>query len=171
VRGGTSSVGLAAAAIAKNHGCYVASTTRRKDREDMLKERGADEVIVDDGAVAKKIEEKFDRVLELIGTTTLEDSLRCVKEGGSVCMTGIVGNKWSFDNFSPMEAIPTAVNLTAYSGGPEDFMATPLEELAKQIKAGTLKLQIGKVFKLDQIVEAHRAMEENTAGGKIVVLT
>ena len=31
--------------------------------------------------------------------------------------------------------------------------------------------QIGKVFKLDDIVEAHATMEENRAGGKIVVLT
>ena len=171
VRGGTTSVGLAAAAIAKNHGAYVASTTRRKDREAMLKANGADEVIVDDGAVSKKLEEKFDRVLELIGTTTLLDSLKCAKEGGSVCMMGMVGNKWSLDNFSPMESIPSAVNLTVYDGGPNEFMATPLEELAKQIKEGKMKVQVGKVFTLDDIVEAHRMMEENKAGGKVVVLT
>lgn len=163
-------VGLAATAIAKGHGAYVASTTRRKDREEMLKAGGADDVIVDDGVIAKKVTEKFDKVLELIGTTTLEDSLQCVNEGGSVCMTGIVGNKWSLDNFSPMGSIPTAVNLTTYSGGPEDFIATPLEELAELIKAGKMKIQIGKVFRLDDIVEAHRTMEENKAGGKIVVV-
>jgi NADPH:quinone reductase-like Zn-dependent oxidoreductase len=171
VRGGTTSVGLAAAAIAKNHGAYVASTTRRKDPPAILKESGADDILVDNGSLAKTITEKFDKVLELIGTTTLEDSLQCVKEGGSVCMTGIVGNKWTFDNFSPMGAIPTAVNLTCYSGGPEDFIATPLEELAKQIKDGKLKITIGKVFRLDEIAEAHRTMDENKAGGKIVVLT
>ncbi|KIN02772.1 hypothetical protein OIDMADRAFT_119733 [Oidiodendron maius Zn] len=171
VRGGTTSVGLAAAAIARNHGAYVASTTRREDRESMLKEGGAHEVILDHGAIAGKINEKFDKVLELIGTTTLEDSMLCVKPGGSVCMTGMVGNKWSLDNFSPMESIPTAVNLTSYSGGSEDFTATPLNELARQIKDGTIQIQIGKVFHLDNIVEAHRTMEENKAGGKIVVLT
>ena len=32
-------------------------------------------------------------------------------------------------------------------------------------------LQVGKVFKIDNIVEAHRCMEENRGGGKIVVLT
>jgi hypothetical protein len=37
--------------------------------------------------------------------------------------------------------------------------------------APTLKVQVGKVFRLDDIVEAHRCMEENKAGGKIVVLT
>ena len=86
-------------------------------------------------------------------------------------MAGIVGNQWTFEDFSPMESIPTAVNLTTYSGGPEEFMATPLEELAKQVKEGKLKVQVGKVFKLDEIVEAHRVMEENSAGGKIVLLT
>jgi NADPH:quinone reductase-like Zn-dependent oxidoreductase len=86
-------------------------------------------------------------------------------------MTGIVGNKWSFDEFSPMDAIPTAVNLTAYSGDSEDFMATPLGQLAEQIAAGTLRVQVARVFRLDEIVEAHRCMEENKAGGKIVVLT
>jgi NADPH:quinone reductase-like Zn-dependent oxidoreductase len=86
-------------------------------------------------------------------------------------MTGIVGNKWSFENFAPMEAIPTAVSLTTYAGESEDFMRMPLEELIKQIVAGTLRVQVGKTFLLDEIVEAHRCMEENKAGGKIVVLT
>ena len=60
---------------------------------------------------------------------------------------------------------------TVYTGGPVDFMLTPLEELAQQIAAGKLHVQVGKVFKLDDIVEAHRCMEGNQAGGKIVVLT
>jgi NADPH:quinone reductase-like Zn-dependent oxidoreductase len=171
VRGGTTSVGLAAAAIAKDSGAYVASTTRSEGKAALLMSSGVDEVIIDDGVIAGKLKEKYHRVLELVGTTTLEDSLQCVKEGGSVCMTGIVGNKWSFDEFSPMVSIPTAVNLTTYTGGVKDFIDTPLEDLAKQVKAGTLKVQVGKVFKLDDIVEAHRVMEGNKADGKIVVLT
>lgn len=175
IRGGTTSVGLAAAAIAKNHGTSVTSTTRNPDRANLLRSSGADDVVVDSGTIAgdlrKAHPDGLDKVLELIGTTTLLDSLRCAKEGGVVCMTGIVGNKWSFDNFAPMEAIPTAVRLTAYAGESEDFMRTPLQELAAQIAAGTLVVQIGKAFHLDEIVEAHRLMEENKAGGKIVVLT
>jgi len=175
IRGGTTSVGLAAAAIAKNHGAVVASTTRRPDREQLLRASGADQVFIDTGAIADQVKEVFpsgvDKVLELIGTTTLSDSLRCAKRRGIVCMTGMVGNKWSFDDFSPMEVIPTAVCLTTYDGGPEDFMLTPLEELVEQIAAGTLRVQVGRTFRLDDIVEAHRCMEENQAGGKIVVLT
>lgn len=56
-------------------------------------------------------------------------------------MTGIVGNKWTLDDFAPMESIPTAVNLTAYSGGSAEFRETPLNDLADQIAAGQLKVQ------------------------------
>ncbi|OCL10632.1 GroES-like protein [Glonium stellatum] len=174
IRGGTTSVGLAAAAIAKNFECAVMSTTRNKSREGLLRESGSDEVVVDGGSVAEQVRKIWpagaDKVLELVGVTTLEDSLKCVSDGGIVCMTGIVGNKWSFENFSPMDSIPMAVYLTSYSGGPEEFMGTPLNDLVQQTVGGTLKIQIGKVFKLDEIVEAHQIMEENTAGGKIVIL-
>jgi NADPH:quinone reductase-like Zn-dependent oxidoreductase len=175
IRGGTTSVGLAAAAIAKNHGAFVAATTRRPDREKLLRTNGVEQVFIDTGSIAEQVKEVctggVDKVLELVGTTTLEDSLLCAKQRGIVCMTGMVGNRWSFDNFSPMDAIPTAVSLTTYAGESEDFMLTPLEKLVEQIAAGTLHVQIGRTFSLDEIAEAHRCMEENKAGGKIVVLT
>lgn len=175
IRGGTTSVGLAAAAIAKNQGAFVASTTRKPEHEKLLRASGVDQVFIDTGSIAEQVMTVcpggVDKVLELVGTTTLKDSLRCAKQHGLVCMTGMVGNKWSFDNFSPMDAIPTAVGLTTYDGGPQDFMRTPLETLVEQIASGKLHIQIGKTFRLDDIVEAHRCMEDNKAGGKIVILT
>ena len=54
VRGGITSVGLAATVIATNHGAHVVSTTRMRDREAVLKESGANEVIIDDGTIASK---------------------------------------------------------------------------------------------------------------------
>jgi len=175
IRGGTTSVGLAAAAIGKKHGAFVAATTRNPDRESLLRTNGVDQVFIDTGSIAEQVMEVcangVDKVLELVGTTTLKDSLRCAKQRGIVCMSGIVGNQWSFENFAPMEAIPTAVSLTTYAGESEDFMRMPLEELVEEIAAGTLHVQVGKTFQLDEIVEAHRCMEDNKAGGKIVVLT
>jgi NADPH:quinone reductase-like Zn-dependent oxidoreductase len=175
VRGGTTSVGLAAATIAKAHGAVVISTTRSSAREGMLRAAGADHVIIDSGAIARDVQALpgggADKVLELVGTTTLADSLHCAREPGIVCMTGMVGDKWSFDNFSPMDVIPTAVSLTTYDGGVADFMRMPLQQLMDQVETGALRVHIGKVLHLDQIVEAHRLMEENKAGGKIVVLT
>ena len=175
VRGGTTSVGLAAAAIAKKFGAHVTSTTRNPEREALLRKSGADQIFIDSGSIAADVRKVYpggvDKVLELVGTTSLKDSLHCARQGGIVCMTGMVGNKWSFDEFAPMEVIPTAVCLTTYDGGVEDFMQMPFDDLLQQIASGELPVQVGKVFRLDEIVEAHRVMEENRAGGKIVVLT
>jgi NADPH:quinone reductase-like Zn-dependent oxidoreductase len=70
-----------------------------------------------------------------------------------------------------MESIPTGVSLTTYSGDVTDFMAMPLQRLVDDVEAGRLPVTVGRVFGLDQIVEAHKVMETNSAQGKIVVLT
>ena len=152
IRGGTTSVGLAAAAIAKSRGAFVAATTRRPDREKLLRGNGVDQVFIDTGPIAEQVKLAcpggLDKVLELVGTTTLLDSLRCARQRGIVCMTGMVGNKWSFDEFSPMEVIPPSVCLTTYDGGPEDFILTPLADLVDKIAAGQLRVQVGRTFRL-----------------------
>lgn len=174
IRGGTTSVGLAAAAIARTHGAFVAATTRKKDRAAFLREYGVDQVWVDDGAVAVQIArsgaEYFDKVLELVGTMTVADSLRCVKKGGTVSITGIVGNQWHLEKVNPMELIPSETKLTVYGGSDKDFMATPLNELVRMVEEGRLKVPLGRVFKMEEIVDAHECMERDEAQGKLVVL-
>ena len=94
VRGGTTSVGLAAAAIARNYGVEVTSTSRKAGKEDLLKSGGASEVLIDDGKLAAKVEGQFDKCLELIGIKTMDDSMKCLKRGGICCITGIAGGTW-----------------------------------------------------------------------------
>ena len=174
VRGGTSSVGLAAAAIAKSHGAVVAGTTRKTGREELLRGSGCDYVVIDNGSVREEVRtiwpDGADKVLELVGTSSLVDSLACVTRGGICCMTGMVSGQWAIPNFEVMAAVPTAVCLTTYQGDEKDFVNTPLEEMVRQIKGGTLRVSVGKTFPLEEVVEAHRTMEENRAGGKIVLL-
>jgi NADPH:quinone reductase-like Zn-dependent oxidoreductase len=175
IRGGTTSVGLAAAAIARGHGAQIAATSRQRTGEALVRGSGADHFFLDDGAIAIAVRRNWqdgaDKVLELVGTATLADSLAAVREPGIVCMAGMVGDRWSVADFAPMEVIPTGVSLTTYSGGVDDFLAMPLQALLDQVADGTLPVQIGRVFGLEDIVEAQRTMESNTAGGKIVVVT
>ncbi len=70
-----------------------------------------------------------------------------------------------------MGAIPSTVNLTTYAGGSTDFIETPLQMVVNEVEEGRMTPMFGRVFHLDGIVEAHRCMEDNAAGGKIVVLT
>lgn len=172
IRGGTTSVGLAAASLAKAHGCFVAGTSRNAKSTPTILASGADEAIIDDGAIAAQLtsDRLFDKVLELVGTVTLKDSLRCVKPAGIVCQTGIVGNSWILNDLNPMDLIPSTVCLTMYAGGADDFMTTPLQEMIELVEQGKMKLPIGRVMKLDEMVQAHELMESNQAGGKIVVV-
>ncbi len=127
--------------------------------------------IFDDGDASRQVRERwpkgYDKVLELVGMTTIEDSARCAREGGRVCVTGVVGGFGG----SKMSSLPKGVEVTNYAGEAPDFNATTLMELAEQVANGNLHVQIGRVFHIDEIVEAHRVMEHNEAGGKIVVLT
>ncbi|KAH7062329.1 quinone reductase [Macrophomina phaseolina] len=173
IRGGTTSVGLMAAALAKSLGAHVVATSRSEEKFELMREAGAEETVLDDGALAERFKEegaKFDKVLELIGTVSLRDSLLCTREGGIVSMTGIVGNEWMLKEVSPMEFIPANVCLTVYGGSERNFVDTPLKKFAGEVVAGKLKVKVGKVFKLEDIVQAHRVMEANRANGKIVVL-
>ena len=148
IRGGTTSVGLAAAVLARKHGLTVAATSRRPEREQLLRDNGANVVFTDTGSIAEEVRHTFpegvDHVLELVGTTTLLDSLQAAKRRGVVCMTGIAGNKWDLDRFTPMEAIPTSVRLTTYAGGAEDFMRTPLQDFVREVENGITRVKIGR---------------------------
>ncbi len=174
IRGGTTSVGLAAAAIAKSHGAFVAATTRKQEREQLLRANGAEQVFIDNGSLGDQVKqtEGFNQLLEMVGVTTLRDLLQCVKEGGTVCMVGSVSGKWAFDDeISPMVSIPTAVSLTAYHSSVKSFVETPLDEIVDHLGTEKIKTLIGKVFVgLDKINEAHKCMDEDKAGGKILLL-
>lgn len=173
IRGGTSSIGMAALALAKHRGLTVGTTTRDPGKVSDLRAAGADEVWIDGGEIHHQILEQrgtpYDRVLELIGTTTLLDSLRCVGRGGIVCITGILGGEWVLNDFHPMGDIPTAVKLTSYSGEAADLSPRQLQDYVALVEQGALEVKTGPVFAFEALKDAHRLMDANRAGGKIVV--
>jgi NADPH2:quinone reductase len=175
IRGGTSSVGLLAAQIAKAAGLHIISTTRDEAKRKLLFDNGADEVLIDNGQLFEQITEnalqKIDKVLELIGTITLKDSLKCVVAGGAVCMTGMLSEKWSINDFDPMGYIPAAVNLTVYDSGQIRVSDELFRQFLADIENGIVTPAIKRTFQLSEIGEAHRYMENNSGGGKIVVVT
>ncbi len=174
IRGGTSSIGMTTAVLAKQRGLTVASTTRNPSKAEALHDSGVDHVVVDDGTIADKVRAIFpggvDRVLELIGATTLLDSLQATRPGGIVCMTGILGGSWVLPDFRPMGQIPTGVKLTSYSGGSSDITPEQLQQFVTAVEEGRLKVTIARRFQLEEVQEAHRLMDENRVAGKMVVV-
>lgn len=173
IRGGTSSIGMLACQLAKTKGLKVISTTRNPNKSKTLLENGADHIIIDDGDIADKLREIYpngvNKVLELIGTRTLKDSLKCIATKGMVCMTGILGNEWSMKEFTPMGDIPSLGRLTVYMGESKNLSKELLQEFILEVENGNIKLNIDKVFQLDEVAYAHQYMEDNKARGKVIV--
>lgn len=177
IRGATSALGRVAAIIAHDSGLTVLGTTRSASKRDVLLENGFDQVFIDTGTIAddvrKSVPQGVDAVLELVGTTTLVDSLRTVKRGGRVCYAGILGNEWVLPNFEPFEMIPSGVWLTTYDSGHVTAAnaGAALQTIVSRIEEGRYKVAIDRVFAMDQIVEAHQYMEAGRATGKLLVVT
>ena len=173
IRGGTSSIGMLSCQLAKHLGLTVISTTRNEARKEFLITNGADHVLIDNGSVSQDLKELFpegvNKVLELIGIKTLKDSLKCIKRRGIVCMTGILGGEWTLKEFTPMGDIPSLGRLTVYMGDAANLKKDLLQDFIDAVTDGEITLNIDKVFRLDQIVEAHAYMESNSAKGKLVV--
>lgn len=173
IRGGTSSVGLAAATIAKDLGATVLSTTRQPDRANALKAHGVDHVLVDTGQVAPTVRDLFpdgvDAALELVGTPTLPDTLASTRIHGTVCFTGMLSNQWIVPNFYPIAYLPRGVRLTAYGGGSGDLPAEVLQGYLDRLAVGDVSLGPVHVYALERIRQAHTDMEQNRTFGKMVV--
>ncbi|WP_144606618.1 zinc-binding alcohol dehydrogenase family protein [Algoriphagus algorifonticola] len=175
IRGGTSSIGLLACQLAKAKGLTVIATTRNLKKQQALIDNGADQVILDEGIVSESVKkiypEGVEKVLELIGTKTLKDSLKCIAPKGIVCMTGILGNEWTMESFTPMGDIPSLGRLTVYMGDSKNLSKELLQEFIDEVEKGFVKLRIDRIFQLDEVASAHQYMEDNQATGKIIVKT
>lgn len=174
IRGGTSSIGLALAVLAKRQGLTVLSTTRRPEARPQLEQAGVDHVLIDDGDIAAQVRrlhpDGVDTAVELVGANALKDTLRAVRTGGTVCFTGMLSDQWTIDSFYPMDWLPNGVRLTAYSGEAADLPSTVLQTFLDDVATGDAVIPLGNVYGIDDIVEAHRDMEAGRVGGKGVVL-
>jgi NADPH:quinone reductase-like Zn-dependent oxidoreductase len=176
IRGGTSSVGMAAASIASGYGAETAATTRRQGKACALAAAGADHVLLDDGgSLAPSVHaiwpEGPDYVLDLVGASTAVESLHLVRRGGTVCVSGSLSG-WVIPDFQPVAMIPSGTTLTAFHSDDLNGSAgaTVLPRIVHEVAAGVYRPNVDRVVSLDDIVAAHRYMEANQATGKLAAV-
>ena len=167
---------MAATSIARGYGVTTAATTRRPAKIDALTAAGVDHVLVDDGgSLATSVHAVWpdgpDYVLDLVGSSTMVDSLSLVRRGGTVCMSGSLSG-WLIPDFEPIAMIPSGTKLTAFHSDnlKGSAGATVLQRIVHEVEAGAYRPNVDRVFDLDDIVAAHRYMENNQATGKLVVM-
>ncbi|WP_448107393.1 zinc-binding alcohol dehydrogenase family protein [Pseudomonas azerbaijanoccidentalis] len=177
IRGATSSFGQAAVKLAVNAGAHVVATSRNAERFAMVEALGAVRVELEGAGLSDRMADsgQFDAVLDLVGNSTVLDSLTIVRRGGKVCLAGWLGGLAPIADFNPLLQMASGVYLTFFGSfvfGTAGFPLAdvPLQAIAQDVAAGRLDVKPSRVFRFEEIHEAHRVMEANEAGGKMVVV-
>ncbi len=178
IRGGTSALGQAAINIASNiDGVTVLSSTRNANSMDYLQQLGCHAVFKEDNKLSEKVKQEFPQgvnsVMDIVGNSTLIDSMRMVSKNGFVCNAGFLGGSDPI-SFNPLTDMPPTVNLNFFASfmfGTEGYPVSdiPMQTIVNNVSKGVYKAKPGRVFKLKDILLAHQLMESNSAQGKIVV--
>jgi NADPH:quinone reductase len=177
IRGATSSFGQAAVKMAVAAGACVIATTRSRERFALLEGLGASRVELEAPDLGKHIAEakQIDAVLDLVGNSTILDSLDMLRRGGTACLAGWLGGLDPVPDFNPLLRMASGVNMNFFASfafGTPGFPLSdvPLQDIAQQVADGRLDARPTHVFSFDEIREAHRIMEAGEAGGKMVVV-
>jgi len=176
IRGGMSSFGQAALNMAVNAGAEVIATTRKRDAFEKLESLGARRVEFEGPDLSSRIPERkrIDAVLDLVGNSTILDSLAMLRRGGRACLAGFLGGLAPVPDFNPLLQMSSGVHFSFFGSfvfGTPGFPLSdvPLQAIAKDVAAGRYKAKPTRVFRFEDIREAHKVMESNQAGGKMVV--
>lgn len=169
VRGGASGVGIAFLRLMRAqfpHMYIVGSTRREEQRTRMLAAGYSDVVIEEDGIL--RTDERYDRILELVGPAVMKDSMKHLARGGILCNTGLLGGKWDLEGFEPIGDLAEDAYLTSFYSG--NVREEHLSELFAYIRQYKVPVRPERVFTLSDTAEAHRWLEGRDGFGKAVVL-
>src|SRR5689334_16136852 len=166
VRGATSAFGQAAVKMSVAAGARVLATARTRERFAMLENLGVSRVEVERPDLAAHLPEAkhLDAVLDLVGNSTILDSLDLLHRGGTACLAGWLGGLDPIVEFNPLARMPSGVNLNFFGSfvfGTPGFPVSdvPLQDIAKQVADGSLEAAPSRVFSFAEIRDAHRVME------------
>ena len=173
----SSSVGVAAIEMVKAEGGIAIATTRTKAKRDVLLGAGADHVIVtEDNDLVARVKEitggKGVRlVFDPIGGPGLDQLATATAENGMIFEYGALSTEPTpYPLFTALGNFLTIRGYTVFEVLRDAAIRVPAERYVyDRIVSGDFKPRIDKVFKLAEIVEAHRYMESNAQIGKIVV--
>jgi NADPH:quinone reductase len=178
IRGATSALGQAAVNIASHAGARVIASTRKANRAETLEMLGAKEVVLEGPDLPMRVRDLHpqgvDAVFELVGNSTVVDSLKMVRRHGRLCQAGFLGGLDPIEEFMPVMQMPSGVHFSFFGSfmfGSPSFPTSEvrMQTIVERVEAGTYKAKPARVFRFEEIREAHRLMESSAANGKIVV--
>ncbi len=170
VWGASSGVGSMAIQIAKAIGCEVITAVGNAQKGDFAEKLGADIIVnYKNDNIVKVVKECTDHrgvdvVVEHVGTKTWETSLWILGKGGRIVTCGATtGSEAKFDIrrlFSKQQSI-----LGSTMGNVKS-----LDSALEMYKKGVIKPIVDQCFKMSEIQNAHKYLENGNQFGKVIVI-
>jgi len=174
VHGASGGVGTAAVQLARARGLRVFGTAGSDQGRTLAREQGAHEVF-DHRAPDHFMQimkatggRGIDVIVELLANVNLGKDLTILAKGGRVAIVGSRGRV----EINPRDAMQRDADLRGLvmPNTPPAELASIHAALVAGLENGTLRPVIGKEFPLAEAAQAHRAVMEPGAVGKIVLL-
>lgn len=162
IYGASGSVGTAAVQLAKHFGAVVTGVTSTSNI-DLVKSLGADRVIDYTTEDFTSRAEPYDIIFDTVGKSSLNDCLRVLSDQGVYLQT-VAG---------PAQLIQMALaSMTSGKtliGGTAVPTTEDLQQISALVEAGELRAVIDRCYPLEQIVEAHRYVDQGRKKGNVVI--
>ena len=158
IHGAAGGIGSIALQIAKHLGAYVIATALPHQLE-FVEQLGADEVIDTSRQAFTTVVRDVDGALDTVGGDVAAKSYGVIKRGGTLVSMSA----------EPDESRMRETGVTAI-GQFTQPTTERLTKLAQLVDAGVVTPRVGRVFSLDQAVDAFRFREEKKAAGKVIVV-
>jgi len=165
--------------LAKRLGATVFATTSTQGKAEVARERGADfAVLYANGGFADAIRAAtqgrgVDVVFDSIGKATLRDSLRATRKKGLVVAYGSVsGSVNDLDPIELGEAGSLFLTRPRLADHLQDAATTRrrADEIFAALLDGSLQISIAGRYTLDDVAQAHAALEERRMIGKPIMV-
>lgn len=172
-------VGLLLVQLAKNLGARVIGTVGSEDKAALVREAGADEVIVyathDFAVETKRLTEGrgVHVVYDGVGKSTFDRDLEVLRPRGYLVLFG--GASGPVPPLDPMllsrkgSLFLTRPSLFHYIATREELVERASAVLG-DIAAGRLKLRISQTYRLSEAAQAHRDLEGRKTTGKVLLI-
>ena len=178
IHAGAGGVGSVAIQLAKLWGAFVIAVTSSDEKKKLCLDLGAD-VVVDaneadlTAALIKANNGKgVDLILEMVGGSTLDQSLEALAAFGRLVVYGMASRK-APKAIHPGALMPKSQSVIGFwlvnALADKELMAEVFMDLFGMIITGKLKPVIGSTYPLSKAADAHRDMLARKTVGKIVL--
>ena len=178
IHGGTSGVGIASIQIAKLFNSYIVTTVGNKEKVSFCKKLGVDQTInYNELNFFEEIKNSkissVDLVLDFIGGDYINKNINLLNNDGKLINIGFQNGSKAEINLMKIMLKRLTITGSTLRIRNSSFKGKILNSLIKfvfpQIEKGKVKIFIDSIYKLDDVVKAHKRLDEGKHIGKIVL--